>query len=252
MRFPHDVTRLTCALRGAGSTPRRKVCVLCAKALALNQSPKTFPAFLRRHTRVGFAPACPEIALHLGTTLTSLWSASERWRGALGLPPPYWGFAWPGGQAMARYVLDHREVFCGSRVLDLGAGSGIASIAAAQAGAREVDACDTDPLCASAIDANAALNGVTIRTLTEDLIGGSSRWHVVVAADLWYEPFLARRVTNWLRMIAAQGTHVLLGDQRRRFFPRQGLIELARYAIPTPQDVERHAVTDTGVWKLQI
>ena len=151
---------------------------------------------------------------------------------------------------MARYLLAHGAIVRGSHVLDVGAGSGIAAIAAVQAGAGSVDACDTDPLCAGAIDANAGLNDVTVRTLTDDLIGVPSRWDVVVAADLWYEPFLARRVTDWLRRIAAQGTFVLLGDRERCYFPRQGLVPLARYAIPTSLEVERDAITETGVWRL--
>lgn len=205
-----------------------------------------FDCLLLTATRVAAPPLCPELALHLASDLETLWAEQERRVGRTGLAPPFWGVAWPGGQALARHVLDNPGTVAGRSVLDLGSGSGIVGIAAAKAGARAVEAADTDGFALAAIAANASLNQVRLVTLGDDLIGACSRWDVVLAADLWYERFFAGRVTAWLGELAAGGTRVLVGDPGRAFFPRKGLEELQRYRVPSPF-LERDAFTVTAV-----
>lgn len=208
-----------------------------------------FHSLLRAATRVGAPPLCPEVALHLAADLDALWAEQERRLGRHGLPPPFWGAAWPGGQALARYLLDAPHTVAGLAVLDIGSGSGLTAVAAAKAGARAVEAADTDAFALEAVRANASLNRVAVSTCGEDLIGTPSRWDVVLAADLWYERFFAGRLSAWLRAIAADGTRVLLGDRGRAFFPRGEPAELQRYQVPS-QSFEREAVTATSVWRL--
>ena len=208
-----------------------------------------FEAFLRATTSVASPSLCPEIALHLAADLDALWAEQERIVGRPGLAAPFWGVAWPGGQALARFVLDHPDAVAGRSVLDLGSGCGLVAIAAARAGARRVQAADIDAFARDAIAANASLNHVELEILGEDLIGAPSRWEVVLAADLWYERFLAVRLAGWLRELAAGGTRVLLGDRGRAYFPRAGLAELQRYPVPS-QSFERDAYTDTAVWEV--
>ena len=197
------------------------------------------------------APAlCPEIRLHLARDLPTLLADQEQWLGRLGLPPPFWGVAWSGGQAIARYILDNPEFVRGLTVLDMGSGSGLCAIAAAKAGARAVDAADIDPYSTQAILANAHLNGVSITVLENELIGAPSRWDVVLAGDLWYERFMAGRVTSWLRQIAREESRVLLGDRGRAFFPRSGVACLERYVVGSSQSLERENITTTGVWQI--
>ena len=216
----------------------------------MQEPPRDFTAFLESATRVGAPPLCPDIRLHLAENLDALWAGQERWLGRAGLPPPFWGVAWPGGQALARYVLDDPDSVRGRAVLDLGSGCGLVAIAAARSGARAVEAADTDAFARSAIRANAGLNGVTLATPEADLVGTSPRWDVVLAADLWYERFLAGRLTAWLREIAAGGTPVLLGDNGRAFFPKQGVEELRRFELGSATP-ERAPVTTAGVWRLR-
>jgi predicted nicotinamide N-methyase len=207
-----------------------------------------FDAFCASATDLRTLSLCPEIRLRIATNLPVLWSAQEQDVRAH-LPPPYWGIAWPGGQALARYVLDNPATVRGRRVLDLGAGSGICAIAAALAGAH-VDAIDVDPAACRAIEKNSELNEVTVTVAQVDPMDSPSRWDVVLAADLWYERFMAARVTSWLRDIAAQGTQVLLGDLGRAYFPRLGVIGLQRYRIIEPAATGRAAEVDVGAWRL--
>lgn len=211
--------------------------------------PPDFDSLLHASTRVAAPPLCPELALHLAADLDTLWAEQERRLGRTGLAPPFWGVAWPGGQALARHVLDNPGTVAGRSVLDLGSGSGIVAIAAAKAGARAVEAADTDGFALAAIAANASLNQVRLATLGDDLIGAYSRWDVVLAADLWYERFFAGRVTAWLSELAAGNTRVLVGDRGRAFFPREGLEELQRYQVPSPFS-ERDAFTVTAVFQV--
>jgi len=206
-----------------------------------------FDSFLAHATRVQATALCPEVRLHLAGDLDELWRAQENWLGRRGLPPPYWGMAWPGGQAIARHLLDHRARIEGRSVLDLGSGSGLAAIAAAMMGASHVVANDIDPFACEAMAANARLAGIELETSADDLIGTTGRWDIVLAGDLWYERFLAARLMPWLRGLAAGGAMVLVGDLGRAYFPRAGLVEIGRYDVDTGS-CERGKLTTTPLF----
>jgi predicted nicotinamide N-methyase len=207
-------------------------------------------AFVRSQTVLAAPPLVPEIRLHLAAEVTPLWRATEATLATHDVPPPYWAFAWPGGQALARYVLDHPQTVRGRRVLDFASGSGLVAIAAAMAHAAVVTAADIDRHAAAAIELNAAINRATIEVVTEDLINRSSGWDVVLAGDVCYEQPMADRSLAWLRTLAAAGTEVLLGDPGRTYRPRNGLAELARYHVPTSLELETRTVCETAVWRL--
>jgi predicted nicotinamide N-methyase len=207
-------------------------------------------AFIREQTALTTPALVPEIRLHLATEVTPLWRASETMLATRNIPPPYWAFAWPGGQALARYVLDRPETVCGRRVLDFAAGSGLVGIAAAQAEAAVVIAADIDAHAAAAIGLNAAANNAAIDIVTDDLIGRPSGWDLVLAGDVCYEQPMAGRTIAWLRTLAAAGTEVLLGDPGRTYRPQDGLRELARYQVPTSLELETRTLCDTAVWRL--
>lgn len=195
-------------------------------------------AFIVAHTAVAAPPLCPEIRLRLATEVTPLWQATEAELALANLPPPYWAFCWVGGQALARWLLDNPESVRGRRILDFAAGGGVAGIAAALAGAARIEAAEIDPLAAAAIALNAALNGVAIEVLTDDIVGGAGRWDVVLAGDVCYERPMAERVFAWLRRLAGEGAVVLLGDPGRDYLPSDGLEPLARYRVPTSRELE--------------
>jgi predicted nicotinamide N-methyase len=207
--------------------------------------------FVRRNTLIAAAPLVPEIRLHLATELSPIWQASEETLARGAVPPPFWAFAWPGGQALARYLLDHRELAAGRDVLDFGAGSGLAAIAAAKAGARQVLAADIDPFAAAAILVNAALNGVGVAVTTEDLLEAQRPApSLVVAGDVCYEQPMAGRIAAWLRRCAGRGSLVLLADPGRAYLPSIGLVERARYAVPTSREIEACDLRETTVWQV--
>jgi len=196
-------------------------------------------------------PLVPEIRLYLATEVTPIWLATEETLARSGLSPPFWAFAWAGGQALARYLLDHPDEVAGRSVLDFGAGSGLIAIAAAKAGATSVSAAEIDNFAAAAIAANAALNDVEIAVQTADLLATiKSGWDVVTAGDVCYERPMADRVTGWLRMLTARGTLVLLGDPGRAYLPAEGLIERARYLVPTSRELEDRETRETVVWEV--
>jgi predicted nicotinamide N-methyase len=203
--------------------------------------------FVRANAAPAAPPLVPELELHLATEVTPLWEATEAELQRLGLPPPYWAFAWPGGQALARYILDHPALVAGRRVLDFGAGSGLVAIAAARAGAHAV-AAEIDAFAAAAIRLNAARNGVEVEIESADVIGAPCAWDVVLAGDMCYERPLAERLGAWLRRLPAL---VLLGDPGRSYFTAEGLEELARYAVPTSRDLEDRDERSTGVWRVR-
>ncbi len=207
-------------------------------------------SFVRGQTALVAPPLVPEIRLHLAAEVTPLWRAAEAALAERDAPPPYWAFAWPGGQALARYVLDHPETVHGRRVLDFAAGSGLAAIAAARAGAAVVTAADIDVHAAAALGLNAAANAVGIRIVTEDLIDRPSSWEVVLAGDVCYEQPMAGRTIVWLRALAAGETMVLLADPGRSYRPHDGLAELARYRVPTSLELETRTLCETAVWRL--
>ncbi|MFO0995678.1 MAG: 50S ribosomal protein L11 methyltransferase [Alphaproteobacteria bacterium] len=206
-------------------------------------------SFIRNHTAVTAPPLVPELKLHLATEITPLWQATETWLSRQGIEPPYWAFPWVGGQALARFVLDHPAYVRGQRVLDFGAGSGLVALAAARCGA-EVTASDLDPVAGAAITLNAALNDVAVEVAIEDAIDREGPWSVVLAGDMFYERRLAERAWPWLLRLAGQGVSVFLGDPGRAFLPSAGLLECARYSVPTSKELEDREVREVRVWRV--
>jgi predicted nicotinamide N-methyase len=195
--------------------------------------------FVRRNTTIATPPLVPEIRLYLATEITPIWQASEESLARGAVPPPFWAFAWAGGQALARYLLDHRKTVAGRCVLDFGSGSGLVAIAAAKAGARSVIAAETDHFAAAAIAANAALNDVAVPvTIVDPIDTADPGWQVVTAGDVCYEREMTDRAIPWLRKLAGRGCLVLLGDPGRAYLPTGGLRPLARYTVPTSRELE--------------
>jgi len=196
-------------------------------------------------------PLVPELQLRLVTEACPLWRATEADLARLGLAEPYWAFAWPGGQALARHLLDHPELCRGRRALDFGSGCAVQALAAAKAGAAGVLAADVDPLAGEAAAINAELNGVSgLETTTRDLIGADEGWDLVLAGDLFYEAALARRVSGWLARLAARGATVLVGDPGRGFFDASRAERLAGYDAPADVDVDGRYRRATAVYRL--
>jgi predicted nicotinamide N-methyase len=207
------------------------------------------PAFVREHTRPGHGDLVPEVALHLADDVVALWEALEAGEVDPGSDPPFWAAAWPGGQALARYVLDHPEVVAGRTVLDLGAGSGLVAIAALQAGAARVVASEVDPYGRAAVTANAEDNGVGPVIVTGDLLDDEpdDAIDVVLAGDVCYDREMTERVLPFLGKAWLQGAAVYLGDPGRPYVPREGLLEVATFDVP---DTEGPQVRRTTVWRL--
>jgi len=208
-------------------------------------------AFVQANTRIATSPLVPEIRLHLATEMAPLWHATEAILASNSAPMPFWSFAWAGGQALARYLLDNPDLVRGREVLDLGSGSGIVAIAAAKAGAARVTAAEIDPFAAAAIGLNAPLNGVEIRVETRDLLDrGPAGWAVALAGDVCYEEPMASRIIALLRRVAARGRLALLGDPGRAYLPRSGLLERIRYAVPTSRELEDREAREGVVWQV--
>lgn len=207
-------------------------------------------AFIEAATDIARPPAVPEIRLRLAADLTALWERIEATYG-VGRPTPYWAAPWVGGQALARFLLDRPQTVANRRAFDFGTGGGQCAIAAALAGAAAVVACDSDSMARTAAGINAGLNGVAVEIREGDFLGRDlDGFDVVLAADVWYERYLAERATPWLRRQSALGAMVLVGDMRRAYFPRAGLELLAEYDIPTSTDTERLSLTPAGVWRV--
>jgi predicted nicotinamide N-methyase len=208
--------------------------------------------FIRRHTRLQSPPHAPELQLHLADEIEPIWRMSEEELGEIGLPPPFWAFAWAGGQALARYLLDHPHEVAGRRVLDVASGSGLVAIAAMKAGAAQAVANDLDPFCEAAAALNAAANGVEIGYIGEDLLGADppEGFDLITAGDVFYEKPFAERVLAWLKAAEARGARVLIGDPGRSYFPKSGLTQLAEYRIETTRELEDAEVKRSGAWTL--
>ena len=205
-------------------------------------------AFIRAHTKLLAVPHAPEISLYVADDSTALWQKTEDELGETGLPPPFWAFAWAGGQALARYVLDNPESVAGQRVLDFASGSGLVAIAAAKAGAASVLACEIDAFAIAAIALNAAANGVKITAAEGDFVGHDGGWDVILAGDVSYERDMAERVTHWLETLHNRGAHVLIGDPGRSYLARNRLALLAEYQVAVTRELEDMDIKKTGVW----
>ncbi len=204
--------------------------------------------FIRAHTRLLPVPHAPEISLFVADEATGLWSRTEEELGEIGLPPPFWAFAWAGGQGLARHVLDHPETVAGRSVLDFASGSGLVGIAAAKAGAARVEAVDIDPFAIAAIALNAGANGVALHARREDLVGRDEGWEVVLAGDICYERDTATRVVAWLRRLHERGAQILIGDPGRAYLPRD-LEQVARYEVPVTRELEDAEIKRVDVWR---
>ncbi len=217
----------------------------------MTKSPATDPtAFILAQTTIATPPLTPEIKLHLATEITPIWEASEATLAEMNLPPPYWAFAWAGGQALTRFLMDHPDWVKGKTVLDFAAGSGLSAIGAAKAGAAKVQAAEIDDFAIAAIGLNARINGVAIDLVREDVVGVEPRWDVVLAGDVCYERRMAERVIAWFRALAGRGVAILMGDPGRAYLPQSGLLELARYQVPTSLELEDRTMRETIVWRL--
>ncbi|MBO3736020.1 class I SAM-dependent methyltransferase [Actinoplanes flavus] len=203
--------------------------------------------FVHAHTVLAPVPFVPEVSLYQAEDSIALWEATE----AAGTPqpPPFWAFAWAGGQALARHILDEPDLVAGRSVLDLATGSGLVAVAAARAGARPVVANDIDPLSLAAARANAEANGMPVETVEADLLDSDDRYGVVLAGDVFYSREMAGRVLPFLRRAAARGSLVLVGDPGRAYLP-EGLIRRAEYDVPVVEDLESVPIRRTTVWQV--
>jgi len=217
----------------------------------LNPAVADRTAFIRANTAVMAPPLVPEVRLHLAHEAVPIWQKTEDELGEIGLPPPFWAFAWAGGQALARHVLDHSGIVRGRRIVDLASGSGLVGIAAMKAGADHVLAADIDGFAVASIAMNADLNGVTLDVTADDLLAADPpNCDVVLVGDLFYQKSLAARVYAWLRIAEAHGATVLVGDPGRSYLPRAQLEKLAEYAVPVTRDLEDAEIKRTAVWRL--
>ena len=209
-------------------------------------------AFIRANTKILAPPLVPELRLHLAQESLPIWMKTEEELGASGLPPPYWAFAWAGGQAVSRHVLDNPGLVAGKRVLDLAAGCGLGGIAAMRAGAAAAICNDIDDFAGAAIGLNAGLNGVTVEIALADLLSGPpADAAVVLVGDVFYEKPLAERALRWLRTCRAAGADVITGDPKRSYFPRDAFEYMADYLVPVSRELEDAEFKHTSVWRLR-
>jgi predicted nicotinamide N-methyase len=211
-------------------------------------------AFIRANTRLQPVPHVPEISLYVADESVPIWLKTEEELDAIGLPPPYWAFAWAGGQALARYVLDNPQAVAGQRVLDLASGSGLVAIAAAMAGAAPVIAADIDFFADSAITLNAEANGASIEIIVHDILDRPApvapRYDTILVGDMFYERDTAARALAFLDRHAAVGTRVLIGDPGRTYLPKERLTRLTEYSVPVTRELEDLEIKRTTVWEL--
>jgi predicted nicotinamide N-methyase len=208
-------------------------------------------AFIRSHTRLLPVPHAPEIRLHLAEEATELWQKTEEELGEMGLPPPFWAFAWAGGQALARYILDNPDLVAGRTVLDVASGSGLVAIAAAKAGAAAVEAADIDAFAIEAIALNAQANAVAVTPRLADLVGTDEGWDVVLTGDFFYERDIAARMWPWLAGLEVRGARVLIGDPGRSYLPRDKLEPIAEYRVQVTRDLEDADIKLSRVWRIR-
>jgi len=192
----------------------------------------------------------PDIRLYLASEITPLWQATETFLAAHNMAPPFWAFAWPGSEVLARYITDHREIVAGRRVLDFAAGCGLAGIAAARAGAFSVMAAEIDPLAGAAIELNAALNQVEIEVFVGDIVGADCAWDVILCGDVCYEAPMTRHILPWLRRMASDAS-VFLAEPGRAYAPKDGVDEVARYVVPVSLELEESESREVVLGRLR-
>ena len=207
--------------------------------------------FIIDNTDFAVPPHVPEVRLRLATEAHELWLKTEDELEGMGLPPPYWAFAWAGGQGLARYVLDHPDEIRGRSVFDFATGSGLVAIAARHAGAGSVTACDIDAFAAMAAALNADANNVRFALRCDDLIGGDDGWQVVLAGDVFYDQDLGKRLVPWFDRLARRGALILIGDPGRSYCPREKLTEIATYQVPVTRALEDSEVKKATVWRFE-
>jgi len=207
-------------------------------------------AFIRANTKPLSPPLVPEVVLYLAEESLPIWQKTEDELGQMNLPPPFWAFAWAGGQALARYLLDNAELVAGKRVLDLGAGSGLTAVAAMKAGAASVLAADIDPISLAAVAVNADANAVAVATTGADLLDEPpGDYGLILIGDLFYERALADRAMTFVEAANAAGALVLVGDPRRSYFPKDRFEALADYRVPVTRELEDAEIKNTAVWR---
>jgi predicted nicotinamide N-methyase len=208
-----------------------------------------FRRFILDNTSVLSPPHVPEICLHLADEAHDLWHKTEDELQQSGIEPPFWAFAWAGGQGLARHVLDHPECVEGKRILDFASGSGLVAIAALMAGATSVLAADIDPFTEDAVALNAALNSVTVAHSAENLVGTVGDWDVVLAGDVFYDRTMAATLLPWFESLAAHGLMILIGDPGRAYLPKSRLIMLSEHQVTVTRALEDQDVRKTIVWQ---
>jgi predicted nicotinamide N-methyase len=207
--------------------------------------------FIAANTALLTVPLVPEIRLHLAHEAVPMWQKTEEELGEIGLPPPFWAFAWAGGQALARYVLDNPDTVRGRHVLDLASGSGLVAIAAAKAGAASVLAADIDGFALAAISLNATVNAVAVSTSGANLLATPPpAFDTVLVGDLFYERDLAASVLAWLDAAQSHGSLVLIGDPGRSYLPKHRLASIAEYSVPQTRELEESETKRSAVWRL--
>lgn len=215
------------------------------------EDPASAAAFVVANTHLLTPPLVPEIVLHLAEESVQIWQKTEDELGELNVPPPYWAFAWAGGQALARYILDNPALLRDKRVLDLGSGSGLTAIAAMKAGAASVLASDLDRIALAAVKLNAARNGVAVATTAANLLERPPQaFEAVLVGDLFYERTLADLVSRFIDAAAAAGALVLIGDPQRNYFPKGRFVSAAEFRVPVTRELEDAEIKRTSVWRI--
>ena len=206
-------------------------------------------AFISKGTSPTTPSILPEMQLYLATELTPLWQLTEIQINDGHLAPPFWAFAWPGGQGVARYILDNPETVRGKRVLDFAAGSGLGAIAAMKAGAKQATAVDIDYLALNSIAMNAELNKVSIDVIEYlDTDKPPKNIDLIITGDVCYQQAMAAHTMRWLWLCVASGIRVIMGDPGRAYIPTSGVKELASYTVPTSRDIESDDSRFVRVW----
>jgi predicted nicotinamide N-methyase len=215
----------------------------------LSQSVLDPAGFVRANTVLLAPSLVPELVLHTASEITPIWHATEAWLHARNVEPPFWAFAWPGGQALARHVLDHPSCVAGRRVLDFAAGGGIAAIACARAGAAFVEAAEIDALAIAAIGLNAAANRVAVAAAVGDVVGAACRWDLILCGDVCYEAPMTNHILPWLTRMASTA-EVWVADPGRAYLPARGLAPFSRYRVPTSLELEDRTEREVVLYRM--